>query len=225
MPPPAASDAARPERDWDGVRLHVVTGKGGTGKTTVAAALALGLATEGRRVLLVEVEGRQGIAQAVRRAADAVRGATRRRRCRRRRACSGWPSSRRPRCWSTCSLFYKPGSRRHGAGEVRGGRLRHDDRARRPRHPADRQGLRGGAPPRARPARLRRGGARRAADRPHHAVPQRERGRRAAGPRGPDPQPGRLDHHPAALAADRRAPGDAARGDARAGDARRRRRA
>lgn len=44
-------------------RLHVVTGKGGTGKTTVAAALALALATGGRRVLLIEVEGRQGIAQ------------------------------------------------------------------------------------------------------------------------------------------------------------------
>ena len=45
------------------VRLHVVTGKGGTGKSTVAAALALALAAGGRKVLLCEVEGRQGIAQ------------------------------------------------------------------------------------------------------------------------------------------------------------------
>src|SRR4051794_16884115 len=44
-------------------RLHVVTGKGGTGKTTVAAALALALADGGRRVLLIEVESRQSIAQ------------------------------------------------------------------------------------------------------------------------------------------------------------------
>jgi hypothetical protein len=49
--------------DWPGVQLHIVTGKGGTGKTTVAAALALGLASRGKHVLLCEVEGRQGIAQ------------------------------------------------------------------------------------------------------------------------------------------------------------------
>lgn len=41
----------------------MVTGKGGVGKTTVAAALALHLASGGGRVLLIEVEGRQGIAQ------------------------------------------------------------------------------------------------------------------------------------------------------------------
>lgn len=40
-----------------------MTGKGGTGKTTVASALALALAADGGRVLLCEVEGRQGIAQ------------------------------------------------------------------------------------------------------------------------------------------------------------------
>ena len=49
--------------DWPKVRLHVVTGKGGTGKSTVAAALALALAGHGKRVLLCEVEGRQGIAR------------------------------------------------------------------------------------------------------------------------------------------------------------------
>jgi anion-transporting ArsA/GET3 family ATPase len=36
-------------------RLVIVTGKGGTGKTTVSAALALGAARSGRRVLIVEV--------------------------------------------------------------------------------------------------------------------------------------------------------------------------
>ena len=49
--------------DWPRVKLHVVTGKGGTGKSTVAAALALALASHGKNVLLCEVEGRQGIAR------------------------------------------------------------------------------------------------------------------------------------------------------------------
>jgi anion-transporting ArsA/GET3 family ATPase len=49
--------------DWPRVQLHVVTGKGGTGKSTVAAALALALASHGKDVLLCEVEGRQGIAR------------------------------------------------------------------------------------------------------------------------------------------------------------------
>ena len=52
-----------PSTDWPDVLLHVVSGKGGTGKTTVAAALALALARDGRRVMLMEVEGRQGLAQ------------------------------------------------------------------------------------------------------------------------------------------------------------------
>jgi len=46
----------------DQARLLVVTGKGGTGKTTVAAGLAMAAAGRGRRVLVVEVEGRQGLA-------------------------------------------------------------------------------------------------------------------------------------------------------------------
>jgi anion-transporting ArsA/GET3 family ATPase len=59
--------ATTPSAGWpprlSTARLHFVTGKGGTGKSTVAAALALTLASGGRTVLLVEVEGRQGIAQ------------------------------------------------------------------------------------------------------------------------------------------------------------------
>ncbi len=63
MPSSPTAAPSGPAGDWEGVRLHVVTGKGGTGKTTVAGALALALASGGHRVLVLEVEGRQGIAQ------------------------------------------------------------------------------------------------------------------------------------------------------------------
>ncbi len=58
----ASKHGRAPDQKPGGVRLHIVTGKGGTGKTTVAAGLALALASGGKRVLLCEVEGRQGIA-------------------------------------------------------------------------------------------------------------------------------------------------------------------
>ena len=43
-------------------RLVVVAGKGGVGKTTVTAALASSAAGAGLRVLVVEVEGKSGLA-------------------------------------------------------------------------------------------------------------------------------------------------------------------
>ncbi|MCV7210689.1 ArsA family ATPase [Mycolicibacterium canariasense] len=62
MVDPAPNPVGWPARLTE-ARLHFVSGKGGTGKSTIAAALALALASGGRKVLLVEVEGRQGIAQ------------------------------------------------------------------------------------------------------------------------------------------------------------------
>ncbi len=44
--------------------LHIVTGKGGVGKTTVALTIAHRLAADGLRVVVAEVEGRGGIALA-----------------------------------------------------------------------------------------------------------------------------------------------------------------
>lgn len=49
--------------DLSEARMHVVSGKGGTGKTTIASALALALAANGKRTLIIEVEGRQGLAR------------------------------------------------------------------------------------------------------------------------------------------------------------------
>src|SRR5262245_56243296 len=42
--------------------LTFVTGKGGTGKTTVTAALGIGLARQGKRVLIVELAADRGLA-------------------------------------------------------------------------------------------------------------------------------------------------------------------
>src|SRR4051794_24414098 len=61
-----------PRHTW-----HIVSGKGGTGKTTISGALARALATSGRRVLVCEAEGRQGISELF--DVPALRGAEERR--------------------------------------------------------------------------------------------------------------------------------------------------
>lgn len=60
MTPPAAPTP--PPADLFGARLLIVTGKGGVGKSTVAAALALAGVRSGRKTCLVEVESRQTMA-------------------------------------------------------------------------------------------------------------------------------------------------------------------
>lgn len=53
----------RPRSDAPARQLHIVTGKGGVGKTTMAGAVAHGLARSGRRVLVCEVEDRAAIGE------------------------------------------------------------------------------------------------------------------------------------------------------------------
>ena len=95
--------------------------------------------------------------------------------------------------------FYHLGFAAQGPGQVRRRRLRHLDRARTAGRAADRQGVRGGAPPGQGPRRrVRRRRPGRPADRSDRPVPQHPRGRLRTGQGRPDPQPGRLDQRHAA---------------------------
>ena len=221
-----------PSHDFPAVRLHIVTGKGGTGKSTVAAALALALASTGRERAAVRGRGPPGHRPDVRRRAPAVRRAPDRHRSGR---AEGRAGRRGPR------PAHRPGvgaagvpvdvlqarPRREGARPLRGHRVRDHHRPRRPRRAADRQGLRGDPPQRPQPRRhhLRRRRARRAAHRSHRPVPRGQRRARRARQDGADQEPGRLGHPAVPFAADRLPPGDGPGGDARPGDRRRHRRA
>src|SRR5215467_10026284 len=61
---PVASVAMDLERFCSASRVVVVAGKGGVGKTTVSATLATAAARAGMSVLIVEVEGKSGLATA-----------------------------------------------------------------------------------------------------------------------------------------------------------------
>lgn len=56
------TDAAGADPFFTASRVVIVAGKGGVGKTTVTAALALAAARQGLRPLIVELEGKSGLA-------------------------------------------------------------------------------------------------------------------------------------------------------------------
>ena len=180
----------RPAGLWP-ARLHVVTGKGGTGKTTVAAALALALAAERPAHPAGRGRGPAGHRPAVR---PASRCRTRSGGSPPRRAAarSGrWPSTPRRRCssTSTCSTSWAwPAGRCARSAPIDFATTI---------APGLRDVLLTGKVKEAvtrtagRPPGLRRGGARRAADRPDRPLPQRHRRDRPAGQGRPDQDPER----------------------------------
>ena len=195
--------------------LHIVSGKGGVGKTTIAGALACALATRGRRVLLCEVEGRQGIAELF--AVPDLVGAEERRVSRTPFGGSvfGLAIDAEDALLEYLETFYHLGI----AGKA-----------------LDRFGavdfatsIAPGLATCCSPARCTRrsgGGEKRAANAydavvldapptgPDRPVPQRARGGVRAGQGRPDPPPGRLDHAGAALGDHGGAPGHPAGGHA-----------
>ena len=80
--PSSLACAPRLREDWGldpatffaASRVVIVAGKGGVGKTTVTAALARAAARQGHRALIVEVEGKSGLASDVRRRGPRLRG-------------------------------------------------------------------------------------------------------------------------------------------------------
>ena len=126
-------------------RLHVVTGKGGTGKTTVAAALALALALTRQARAAVRGRGPPGHRPALRRTAAALRGAPHRPGPDDGGDVYALAIDAESALLEYLALYYRLGARRQGARPLRRHRLRHHHRARAARRAADRQGLRGGA--------------------------------------------------------------------------------
>jgi hypothetical protein len=212
-----------PLPDGSEVRLHVVSGKGGTGKTTVAAALALALARNGKRVLLCEVEGRQGIAQVFdvaplpyeeRSVAVASGGGE----------VFALAIDPEAALLEYLDMYYRLG--RAGKALDRFGIVDFATTI----APGVRDVLLTGKVYEANRRRDKQGKptydaivGRRAAHRPDRALPQRQpRGRRTGQGRS-DPQPGRLDHGDDAQPPHRGSSRDGAGGHARAGDDRRHR--
>ena len=203
-------------RAWP-ARLHVVTGKGGTGKTTVAAALALALAAGGRRRCWSRSRGARASRSCSTAAAALEEGKI--------ATADGGGEVRalamdvEAALLEYLEMFYNLGLagralRRMGAVEFATTIA-----------PGLRDVLLTGkvkeSVTRAEKGKRRSTtrGAGRAADGPHREVPRRHQGGVGAGQGRPDALPGRGRGEGAALRPDRHPPGHPARGDAGAGDA------